>query len=369
MKTFSTRAAIAAAATLGLTGVASAHEAWLLTPQEMFELAAAPKPAIFTNVFYSAPLVAALAAVVFGAVVSETRWQAIENRVMRPLADRVGDLGPLAVRIGLAIMLFAASLGLLPAPNVAIGTAPTLFVPDMQLKLLVDAWGFLALVQVLLSLVLVSGIGTRFAGLGVALLAVLGLGLFGETFIAYAGHFFVPGLYLAFAGAGRFRLSLPAAVAGRLPASTLLDRLAVTPTVYRVLMAIFGANFAYLGIAYKLMHPTMLVAILEHGEFPNFGIDYGVIVFVMTFVEVSAGLLLVAGILVRPIAIFLISAFTMFALTLGETPLFHANLYAMAFVLLMAGAGSRSTAARRLGLGIQRMIRRKRFARLAEQAA
>ncbi|MCE7029244.1 hypothetical protein [Jiella avicenniae] len=355
----------AAALTLALTASAGAHEAWLLTPQEMISLAAAPKPDVFVNPLLAGPKAAALAAAVFGAISFEPRWLGLENRLFAPIAGRVGEFGPLFVRIGLAIMLFTAALGLLPAAGVAIGTRPTLFVPDMQLKLFAPAWGLLVPVQLALAAMLVTGIGTRIAGLGVACLAIFGLHLFGETFLAYAGHFVVPGLYLLFAGSGRLALRLPRALAERLPRALPFDRLELTPTIYRGLMIVFGANFVYLGITYKLFQPTLLIAILEHGGFPNFGIDYGVIAFVMTFVEISAGLLLVAGILVRPIALFLISAFTLFALTLGETALFHANLYAMAFVFLMAGAGARQVAVARPG----RRSSAPQTISLAEQAA
>lgn len=356
-------AGLAGAVTLVMTASAGAHEAWLLTPQEMISLAAAPKPALFTSPLLAGPLAGVLAGVVFAAVCLEPRWQAIEDRLLRPLAERGGEFGPLLVRIGLAIMLFTAALGLLPAAGVAVGTRPTLFVPDMQLKLFDPAWGLLVPAQLALAAMLITGLGVRIAGVGVAALAVLGLHLFGESFLAYAGHFVVPGLYLAFAGAGRFAAKLPESLAGRVPAASPLDRLALTPAVYRGLMILFGANFAYLGITYKLMQPTLLIAILEHGQFPEFGLGYGLVAFVMTFVEVSAGLLLVAGILVRPIALFLISAFTLFALTLGETPLFHANLYAMAFVFLMAGAGARRAAGGRERMPLATV------GALAEQAA
>ncbi|MBO0905313.1 hypothetical protein [Jiella sonneratiae] len=347
-------AGLAGATSIAMTAAAGAHEAWLLTPEEMIGLASAPKPAVFTNPLFAAPLAALLAGGVFAAISLEPRWLDLENRLFRPLAERAGEIGPAVVRLGLSVMLFTAALGLLPAAGVAAGTRPTLFVPDMQLKLFDPAWGLLVPVQLALAAMLLTGLGTRIAGLAVAALAVFGLHLFGETFLAYAGHFAVPGLYLAFAGGGKFRLRLPAALAARLPAATALDRLELTPTVYRGLMIVFGLNFAYLGITYKLMQPTLLIAILEHGGFPEFGVGYGLLAFVMTFVEISAGLALVAGVLVRPVGLFLISAFTLFAVTLGETPFFHSNLYAMAAVLVMAGAGARRAAegretVRRLG--------------------
>jgi uncharacterized membrane protein YphA (DoxX/SURF4 family) len=105
-------------------------------------------------------------------------------------------------------------------------------------------------------------------------------------------------------------------------------------------MVLVGGTFVYLGIVYKLFQPTLLIAILQHANFPTFGLQIALIALVMTGVEIVAGLLLAMGRMVRPVAIFLIGAFTFFAVMLGETPFFHANLYGMAGMLLMAGAAT-----------------------------
>ena len=60
---------------------------------------------------------------------------------------------------------------------------------------------------------------------------------------------------------------------------------------------------------------------------------------VMAGGECGAGIMLMLGRLVRPVAAVLIGAFTFFALTLGETPLLHANLYAVMMLYLAAGDG------------------------------
>ena len=103
-------------------------------------------------------------------------------------------------------------------------------------------------------------------------------------------------------------------------------------------MFLTGATFVHLGIAVKLGEPTLLMAILEHGEVPRFGMSLEFMALVMGMVEIVAGGLLAAGRLVRPVALFLIFAFTFFAVTIGETPLFHANLYGVAIMLAMAGS-------------------------------
>tara|TARA_R110002126_G_scaffold92954_19_gene220519 strand:- start:1665 stop:2666 length:1002 start_codon:yes stop_codon:yes gene_type:complete len=68
----------------------------------------------------------------------------------------------------------------------------------------------------------------------------------------------------------------------------------------------------------------------------------GPLVLIMGLVEFIAGLLLVFGILVRPIAVFLIFAFTFFAILLGESVLYHTQLCALCFVFLMFGANNKA---------------------------
>ena len=75
----------------------------------------------------------------------------------------------------------------------------------------------------------------------------------------------------------------------------------------------------------------------DHGKVPLLGLPLAVAALVMTGVELVAGTLLLFGRLTRPIALLLIGAFTFFAVTIGETPLFHANLYGAMAMLLLAG--------------------------------
>ena len=58
---------------------------------------------------------------------------------------------------------------------------------------------------------------------------------------------------------------------------------------------------------------------------------------VMTGVEIVCGILLVLGRAVRPVALTIMGAITFLALVLGETPLFHANLYGCMAMFALAG--------------------------------
>jgi uncharacterized membrane protein YphA (DoxX/SURF4 family) len=100
---------------------------------------------------------------------------------------------------------------------------------------------------------------------------------------------------------------------------------------------LLGGGFVYLGVAFKLTQPTLLMAVLEHGQVPLFGLPLAVAALAMTGVEVIAGALLAVGRLARPIALLLIGAFSFLAVTLGETPLFHAQLYGAMAMLALSG--------------------------------
>ena len=63
-----------------------------------------------------------------------------------PLARAAPELGPLAVRAGLSIMLTLSAVGGLPRHGTAPWTEPTLLVPDMQLSL-APGWAWLAAVE------------------------------------------------------------------------------------------------------------------------------------------------------------------------------------------------------------------------------
>ena len=233
------------------------------------------------------------------------------------------------LRVSLAAMLALAALGGLPRHGTAPWAEPTLFVPDMQLSL-APGWGWLAIAQLILAAFLAAGLLTRAAGLALVALSLLGLAAFGPTFTAYAPHFIAPGLMLAVCGGGALALDRHVGTEDWLRPPERLARAG-----WIVALALIGGGFVYLGVTFKLTQPTLIIAILEHGHVPVLGLPLPVVALVMAGVEVIAGTLFALRRLTRPIAIFLIGAFTFFALTLGESPLLHANLYgAMGFCLL-----------------------------------
>ncbi len=310
---------------------AAAHEAWLLTPSEEAALAEMPLPPLFLSVpaLLGAALIGGLIALV--ALSAEDRYSGIEERLLAPLRARAAAYGPLAIRIGLASMMVGAAAGALPRHGTAMWAEPTLFVPDMQLSM-VEGWGWLAFAQLVLAVFLAAGLFTRAAAAVVILLALLGLAVFGDPFLSYAPHFAAPALVLLAFGGG-------AASADRVLGTALVPEMGAKSRtlLWHLALLATGGTFVYLAIVYKLTQPTLLIAILSHAQFPTFGVPLPWVALAMMWVELIAGALLAIGRLVRPIALLLIGAFTFFAVVLGETPLFHANLYGLMAMLILAG--------------------------------
>lgn len=309
----------------------AAHEAWLLTPAEIEQLATAPVPPLFTSWLWLG-LAALLGACVTGiALWAEDILCPYEERWCRPLVERALSLGGLALRLSLATMLALAGLGGLPRSGTMLWAEPTFLVPDMQLSLF-PGWDWLATAQIGLAIILATGFFSRVAGLAVVALAGLGLVIAGPTFAAYAPHFAAPGLMLVLVGGGAMSLDHWFAPD---------DSTAIKPQVrqfgWRMAQVLIGGGFIYLAIAYKLTQPTLLIAILEHGNLPAFGMPLPVLALLMTGVEIICGALLIVGRLTRPVALVIILAITTLAIGLGETPLFHANLYGVMVFFVLAG--------------------------------
>ncbi len=318
-----------------LSGPAQAHEAWVLSPREFEALAKAPLPPVFQS-STTLLLISVLAFIIVAiGLWIEEELSTYEERLGHHLQKFGQVIGSLALRVGLAVPLGLGAVGGLPRHGTPLWAEPTLFVPDMQLSL-VSAGSWIPLACIALSVLLVLGFYTRPAALGVIGLVFVAGQLFGDVFLySYAAHFVGPAILLLLLGSGRFSVSN--AVMAEYPSPSIFVRI-LWPTV----LMIIGANFIYLALALKLAHPTLLIAILEHAGFQKLGIPLAWLALVMMGVELIAGVLLMLGRLVRPIGLFLIFAFTLFSITLDETPLFHANLYAL--MLLLALFGARPTA-------------------------
>ncbi len=312
-----------------------AHEMWVLPPAEIAGLASDPTPYPFSEPCLFNLSVGILAALIMAVAARRLTWvRDLEHRVFAPAGLVPGDVIPLVLRLGLAAMLFTAAFGLLPRHGNALGAEATLLVPDLELNRAAGGgWMWLAEIQFVLAVLLVTGLAVRLAGAAICVLVLAGFLLFGEPMASYAGHFLGPAVYLTLAGAGRYAAS-GWRLAGFAALETSLERIAPKWGT-KALQVLTGLQFVYLAVRFKVLQPTLIVAIVEHGNIPTFGINVACFAYLMTMIEISAGLLICFGILIRPLSLFLIGAMTFLALALGETPLFHTNIYAIMVALIL----------------------------------
>jgi uncharacterized membrane protein YphA (DoxX/SURF4 family) len=310
--------------------LALAHERWLLSPYELQALLEAPPPAIMAApgptmpAMAAAALLAMLVARALDAGLQPDRaW--FEARFMA----RLWPPALLALRLGLATLMIAGALGLTPRHGEVMGNAPTLLVPDLELRLIGPEAAWLVPVQLALGAMLALGVMTRLA-------AALTLGLVAYAFAAfdpvlllpYAGHVAAPAGLLLAAGAGPIALHR----GGSLGA----DRAAMALACFRILV---GVTFVALAIVDKLLNAKLLVHILTVTGFPTLGLGPELAAAAMATVEIVLGILLVAGVMTRWVAAAMLLAMLMFVVILSESMRMHGHLYASALALLLLGGG------------------------------
>lgn len=317
---------------------ALAHEAWILTPEEVSQLSKKPTPELFRDprLFMA---VACVAFVLLRVVLYlEDGLEYLEICLFGPIMDGSQHAIGLVSRVALSLSIGLGAVGALPRHGTKLFDSPTLFVPDMQLELL-QGWQWLGPLAVALSVLLLIGLGTRLVAVAILGLTGLAAWLFGREFMfSYAPHFIGLTLMVIWAGGGNFSCDRKIHAGWLAEHGSLLET--ILPKLWSFVLIITGATFVYLALRYKLLYPNLLIAILEHGEFPLLGLPVEVVALVMMIIELVAGILLMFGRLVRPIGLFLIGAFTIFAVCLNESPFMHSNLYGLMVLLVILGNGN-----------------------------
>ena len=205
----------------------------------------------------------------FAGVLAEETCRLPSPAILAIIRRSSGDVGTLAMRIGLAVTLGLSALGGLPRHGTALWSEPTLFVPDMALGTM-PGWDCLASAALIVSLLLLFGLATRLAAIAVVALSITGCLVYGQTFVLhYAGHFIAPGILLAFYGAGK--CSLDRLLPMKHPAACgLPDK----EYFWGIAQLLTGFTFVGLAVTVKFAQPTLLIAILDHASFGFFGIPF-----------------------------------------------------------------------------------------------
>lgn len=327
-------------AVLLLPGTALAHEQWVLTPEQMQEWTAKPFPELFSRPSLGnlIPILAFLAFLACWVRLGFTGAKELFPDLQARLAS-YGDIVAPILRFCVAWMLISSALGAEPRVGVQAFSAPSLFAPDLLLQHLSPGWAWLRWAQIAIALALLLGIYVRlFAALLIGL-AFLGIGLFGTAMLSYVGAVVGAATYLVMQGPGQYFLPLP------LPAARWLGPvqawLAAQPRAraQAILRVLAGATVLYMGASYKAMQPNLMIAIIETHQLPILSLAPEMFTLVMMLVEVAAGLLIMAGILLRPLAIVLMAAFLFFATLLPESYMAHALFYGVVISFFINGAG------------------------------
>ena len=315
-----------------------AHERWILTPEQIDQWNAQQRPGLFSSF---SPLNLSMISV-FSVFILGWVWLGFTGaRELFPdLQARLssyGDHVPRILRVCLGWILLSSAFGVEPRFGVARFTTPTLFAPDLDLNQLGPAWAWLRWSEVILGLAILFGIYVRLFAALLIVLSFLGAYLFGEAILAYAGALIGACIYLVLQGPGRHYLPLPTLSIFHGIQFWLADQ--PRQRAQAIMRILTGTTLLYLGVFFKVMQPNLSIGIITYYQLPILAANPEAFTLVMALVEVSAGILMIAGVLLRPLSLFLIAAFSVFALLLPETPTEHILFYGVVLSCLINSAG------------------------------
>jgi NADH dehydrogenase FAD-containing subunit/class 3 adenylate cyclase/uncharacterized membrane protein YphA (DoxX/SURF4 family) len=244
---------------------------------------------------------------------------------------------PRILRVCVGWILLSSAFGAEPRFGVEAFTSPTFLAPDLELNQLGSEWAWIRWAEIILGLTILFGVYVRFFSFLLILLSLLGWYLFGEAIFPYLGAIIGASIFLVLQGAGRHFLPLPIPAAFHGIQSFLANQ--PRQRAQAIMRILTGTTILYLGVFYKLLQPNLSMGIIETYQLPILSIHPEAFTLLMALVEVSAGVLLIAGILLRPLSIFLISAFSIFALLLPETPTAHILFYGVVLSCFINSAG------------------------------
>ncbi|MBI2882678.1 MAG: DoxX family protein [Candidatus Methylomirabilis oxyfera] len=316
-----------------------AHEAWILTPEQVAQWSTRPKPEVFTQLnATSAAIYLVTAVALFGCLLLHrwTRSRLLFSRLEAFVAS-YREYVTLALRVVLFILLSMACLGLAPRAGTGHMQNPVLVVPDLELHQVSGNWTWLAVAEGLLALCFLLGIYVRGAAAMLVGLSLLGLVLFGKAMAAYIGLVGAAAVYLLLRGAGPYALPLPS-ISGTAKLCAVLAGQPMERAQW-LLRVLVGANLLYLGLEYKFRQPNLMLGVIEVAHVPTLGMEPGTLVLWMAVVETLSGVLILTGVLVRPLSIGLFFAFVFFSMVVGEGVFSHIIFYGLLVPLIINGAG------------------------------
>ena len=315
-----------------------AHERWILTPEQIAYWNSLKYPDLFSRVsalnltMVSIFLVFILGWVWLGFTGARELFADLQARL-----SSYGDHVPRILRVCLGWILLSSAFGAEPRFGVEPYTVPTFLAPDLDLNQLGASWVWLRWAEVVLGLTILFGIYVRIFASLLILLSLLGGYLYGSAIFAYAGAIIGACIYLVLQGPGRHYFPLPTLPMFQGVQSWLAEQ--PRQRAQAIMRILTGTTLLYLGVFFKVMQPNLSIGIISHYQLPILSLHPEAFTLVMALVEVSAGILMIAGVLLRPLSLFLIAAFSIFALLLPETPTEHILFYGVVLTCFINSAG------------------------------
>lgn len=323
---------------LVFSDVVSAHERWILLPEQIEQWNSLPRPVLFSRFsLLNVSMISVFLLFIVGWV-----WLGFTGaRELFPdLQARLssyGDHVPRILRVCIGWILLSSAFGVEPRFGIDQFTSPTFLAPDLDLNQLGPAWAWLRWAEVFLGLAILFGVYVRLFASLLIVLTLLGGYLYGEAILAYAGALIGACIYLVLQGPGRHYLPLPTLSFFLGLQTWLADQ--PRQRAQAIMRILTGTTLLYLGVFFKVMQPNLSIGIISLYQLPMLSLNPEAFTLLMALVEVSAGILMIAGVLLRPLSLFLIAAFTVFALLLPETPTEHILFYGVVLTCLINSAG------------------------------
>ena len=317
---------------------ALAHERWILTPDQASEWNGKLKPSVYTSL---SALNIGLIAAFFLFAVGWIRLGFTSARDLFPdLQARLsayGDIVAPLLRFCLAWVLISSAIGFEPRYGVEPFTSPTLFAPDLELKQYGAAWLGLRWLEFLLGLGFLFGIYVRILAVVLMVLALLGMVLFQQDLFAYATALLGVAIYLLLQGPGSYFVPMPVEPS----LLSLQTQLAAVPRqrAQAIMRVLTGFNIFYLAVVFKVFQPNLALGILTLFDVPILSSAPETFTLIMALVEVTCGILIIVGVMLRPLSLFFLFAFLFFAALLPESWMAHALYYGVMLSFLFNGAG------------------------------
>ena len=315
-----------------------AHERWILTPEQIQAWSEKPTPELWSTLTFLN------GSMILGFVIFTIGWIRLgftgARELFPDLQARLGSFGYLVapiLRFCLAWVLISSAFGLEPRYGVERLASPTLFAPDLELGATVPGMLGLRWFEFVLGIGFLLGIYVRVCSVGLLLLALIGTLLFQSSIYSYAGALVGVAIYLLCQGPGSYFLPLPT----HPKFLAIQSELASVPRqrAQAIMRVLTGINIFYLAMAFKVFQPNLSIAILTIHDIRLMGLSPETTTLLMTLVEFTAGILIIAGILLRPLSLFFLGAFLLFAALLPESWMAHALFYGVMLSFLFNGAG------------------------------